>query len=95
MQPDILAYNQTCEPGEQAICKLLADAINEGLPGAEAKIWHGHPVWFLNGNPVVGYSQQKRGLRLMFWSGFRGSPAERRGRKIQGRVGFLSARHRR
>jgi uncharacterized protein YdhG (YjbR/CyaY superfamily) len=69
MQPDILAYNHACEPGEQAVCKLLADAIGDGLPGAEGKIWHGHPVWFLNGNPIVGYSRQKRGLRLMFWSG--------------------------
>lgn len=32
-------------------------------------MWHGHPVWFLDGNPIVGYSRQKRGMRLMFWSG--------------------------
>jgi uncharacterized protein YdhG (YjbR/CyaY superfamily) len=43
--------------------------INQGLPEAESKIWHGHPVWFLDGNPTVGYSKQKRGIRLMFWSG--------------------------
>lgn len=23
----------------------------------------------LNGNPIVGYSKQKAGIRLMFWSG--------------------------
>ena len=28
-----------------------------------------HPVWFLDGNPTVGYSRQKPGIRLMFWSG--------------------------
>ncbi|MCB0817993.1 MAG: DUF1801 domain-containing protein, partial [Flavobacteriales bacterium] len=33
------------------------------------KVWHGHPVWFIEGNPIVGYSRQKAGLRLMFWSG--------------------------
>jgi hypothetical protein len=26
-------------------------------------------VWFLDGNPIVGYSKQKAGWRLMFWSG--------------------------
>jgi hypothetical protein len=26
-------------------------------------------VWFLDGNPTVGYSRQKAGIRLMFWSG--------------------------
>ena len=37
--------------------------------GAESKIWHGHPVWFLDGNPIAGYSKQKLGIRLMLWSG--------------------------
>jgi hypothetical protein len=30
--------------------------------------WHAHPVWFQDGNPTVGYSKQKPGIRLMFWS---------------------------
>ena len=36
---------------------------------AESKIWHAHPVWFLDGNPIVGYSKLKGGIRLLFWSG--------------------------
>ena len=36
---------------------------------AESKIWHRHPVWFIQGNPIVGFSKQKKGIRLMFWSG--------------------------
>ena len=40
-----------------------------GLPDAEQKIWHAHPVWFLNGNPIVGYSKLKECVRLLFWSG--------------------------
>jgi hypothetical protein len=28
-----------------------------------------HPVWFLDGNPIVGYSRTKGGVRLLFWSG--------------------------
>jgi len=53
----------------RTICDRLAAEINKQLKGAENKIWHRHPVWFLNGNPIVGYSQQKQGIRLMFWSG--------------------------
>ncbi len=69
MHPDIAAYNKTLSEEGQAICDLLANEIDRGLPHAESKIWHAHPVWFLEGNPIVGYSQQKSGIRLMFWSG--------------------------
>lgn len=43
--------------------------IDTNLPEAENKIWHSHPVWFLDGNPTVGYSKLKDCIRLMFWSG--------------------------
>lgn len=43
--------------------------IDTELPEAENKVWHAHPVWFLESNPIVGYSKQKNGIRLMFWSG--------------------------
>lgn len=62
-------YNQQQGAAYQVMCNLLATAINEELTEAESKIWHAHPVWFLDGNPIVGYSKQKAGLRLMFWSG--------------------------
>jgi hypothetical protein len=45
--------------------------IRDGLPKTvEEKIWHGSPVWFLEGNPIVGYSKLKAGIQLMFWSGW-------------------------
>jgi hypothetical protein len=66
---NIQNYNNTQTHGDQAICDYLASFINHQLPNATAKIWHGHPVWFLEGNPIVGYSRQKNGIRLMFWSG--------------------------
>ncbi|MBS1545173.1 MAG: DUF1801 domain-containing protein [Bacteroidetes bacterium] len=69
MNKDIAAYNRSQSAGDKAICDLLASGIDEGLPQAESKIWHAHPVWFLEGNPIVGYSKQKAGIRLMFWSG--------------------------
>jgi len=66
---DILTYNDSQTPEDKTICALLAKTISTHLPEAENKIWHGHPVWFLDGNPITGYSRQKRGIRLMFWSG--------------------------
>jgi uncharacterized protein YdhG (YjbR/CyaY superfamily) len=69
MDPEILSYNEKQEPHHKEVCDLLAKEIESGLPGAEGKIWHAHPVWFLEGNPIVGYSKQKPGIRLMFWSG--------------------------
>lgn len=66
---DIAVYNSALTESEQKICALLANEIQGGLAKAESKLWHGHPVWFLDGNPIVGYSKQKAGIRLMFWSG--------------------------
>jgi uncharacterized protein YdhG (YjbR/CyaY superfamily) len=67
--PDILAYNDSQQEADREICSLLAKEINNNLTGAESKIWHRHPVWFLDGNPIVGYSKMKDSVRLMFWSG--------------------------
>lgn len=69
MHPATLKYNELQEPDHKAVCDLLAREIDRYLPEAENKIWHAHPVWFLDGNPTVGYSKQKPGIRLMFWSG--------------------------
>ena len=69
MNKDVKAYNNSQSTAEKKICNLLAREINSNLPEAENKIWHAHPVWFLDGNPITGYSKQKAGIRLMFWSG--------------------------
>ena len=69
MNPEILTYNQQFSSDDREIVEKLAKIINENLPEAENKIWHSHPVWFLEGNPIVGFSKQKAGIRLMFWSG--------------------------
>jgi hypothetical protein len=69
MSPDIEKYNNKQLSSDQEICNLLAATIDQNLTGAENKIWHAHPVWFIDGNPIVGYSKQKKGIRLMFWSG--------------------------
>jgi len=69
MHPDTRKYHATLAPADRAICRLLAEHIDRQLPEAENRIWHRHPVWFLAGNPVVGYSKLKDCIRLLFWSG--------------------------
>jgi hypothetical protein len=69
MNENINAYNNSLSPDDKAICILLSKEISRNLPKAENKIWHGHPVWFLDGNPIAGYSKLKDSVRLLFWSG--------------------------
>lgn len=69
MSPEVSAYNASLKGVDRKICILLAHTIDARLSEAESKVWHKHPVWFLDGNPIVGYSKQKAGIRLMFWSG--------------------------
>lgn len=69
MNAEINTYNQKQEAEYYQICTRLAEMINAELSEAESKIWHAHPVWFLDGNPIVGYDKLKDGVRLLFWSG--------------------------
>ena len=69
MHQDTLVYNNKQLANDKAIGNLLANEISTQLSKAENKIWHAHPVWFIEGNPIVGYSKLKAGIRLMFWSG--------------------------
>jgi len=69
MSQEIQNYNDSQSLEDQEICNLLYSIINKNLADAENKIWHAHPVWFLDGNPIVGYSKLKDSVRLLFWSG--------------------------
>ena len=69
MKAEIQNYNNAQTDSDKEICNLLYEIINENLAEAENKIWHAHPVWFLDGNPIVGYSKLKGSVRLLFWSG--------------------------
>ena len=69
MHKDIRAYNAALATKEKKICTVLAKGIDAGLKDAESKIWHRTAVWFLEGNPIVGYSKRKEGVQLLFWSG--------------------------
>ena len=69
MHAETKKYNKAQTPSDRDICQLLAEQIDGALPDAENKVWHAHPVWFLDGNPIVGYSKLKGCVRLLFWSG--------------------------
>ena len=69
MEEEIRRYNASQSESDMEICELLREEIDRNLPEAESRIWHAHPVWFLNGNPIVGYSKLKGCIRLLFWSG--------------------------
>ncbi|WP_419911277.1 DUF1801 domain-containing protein [Hoeflea sp.] len=70
MKPSTIdEFHAAQAPEDRLICEALRQAIDGGLPEAESKIWHAHPVWFLSGNPIVGYSKLKSCVRLLFWSG--------------------------
>lgn len=90
MHPDTKKYNAAQAPDERKLCDLLAREIDRGLPEADNKIWHAHPVWFLDGNPVVGYSKLKGGVRLLFWSG---QSFEEEGLKKEGSFKAAEARY--
>jgi hypothetical protein len=90
MHPDIISYNKKQSVEDLAICNLLAEEIDKGLPKAESRIWHAHPVWFLDGNPIAGYSKLKDSVRLLFWSG---QSFEEEGLKNEGKFKAAEARY--
>ena len=89
MLPETASYNRALDGTDREICDLLAREIDRLLPEAENRIWHAHPVWFLEGNPIVGYSKLKNCVRLLFWSG---QSFEEGGLKKEGKFKAAEAR---
>jgi hypothetical protein len=69
MNSEIEKYNASQTDEDQIICNRLMNEIESSLTKAESKIWHANPVWFIDGNPIVGYSKLKSSIQLLFWSG--------------------------
>ena len=65
----VAEYSEQLAPEFRELADQLAKSFKKQVPQAEAKVWHGHPVWFIEGNPVFGYSLKKAGLEVLFWSG--------------------------
>lgn len=69
MNQDIVQYHAGLSAQDKLICEQLMVAIEQNIPQAIGKVWHGGPVWFIDDNPIVGYSKQKNHVQLLFWSG--------------------------
>lgn len=70
MAKTIAEYNRDQVPSIKRVCDFLESTISQSLKKSESKIWHGTPVWFIEGNPIVSYSVRKSGaVSLMFFSG--------------------------
>lgn len=69
MNTEIQRYNSRLSASDKAVCNRLMKEIDGAVKTAKSKLWHGHPVWFLDGNPIVGYSKLNDSVRLLFWSG--------------------------
>ena len=90
MTKTISSYNNSLSGQDKKISKILKKEIDANLSGAESNIWHGHPVWFLDGNPIVGYSKLKDCVRLLFWSG---QSFKSKGLEPEGRFKAAEARY--
>ena len=69
MNQDVTRYNEGQSPAYRKICEQLAHEMCGALPESEHRVWHGHPVWFLAGNPIAGYAKRKSDVQVLFWSG--------------------------
>ena len=65
----IAAYSKAQLPDFRMMCDHLRALIDTALPKATSKVWHGSPVWFIDENPVVGYSATAKTVNLLFWNG--------------------------
>ena len=90
MHPDILIYHSALANDDKAICDLLYEVISKELPKAENKVWHAHPVWFIDGNPIVGCDKLRNSVRLLFWSG---QSSEEEGLTNEGKFKAAEARY--
>jgi hypothetical protein len=62
-------YSSQLDPDLKKICTKLRQEIDNCIPNGTSKLYHGAPVWFMDENPIVGYSQKKGAIALLFWSG--------------------------
>ncbi|GIG22119.1 hypothetical protein Cch01nite_28430 [Cellulomonas chitinilytica] len=57
-------------PADQAaVATALRSRIDAGLPDAEGRMWHGHPVWLRGDDPVAGFKAFPRWVTLLLWHG--------------------------
>jgi hypothetical protein len=66
---EISNYTKSQTKHFAAICETLRKEIDKELSGATSRIYYSMPVWFMGGNPIVGYNASSKYVNLLFWSG--------------------------
>lgn len=66
---EFVKYNKTLPKEKKDICDILMREIDKTLINYMSKIYYSNPVWFIDDNPIVGYSVAGNGISLLFWSG--------------------------
>ncbi len=66
---EITEYSSKFEEELFTICESLYAFINKMIYNSKCKLYHGAPVWFIDDNPIVGYSRKRNSISLLFWSG--------------------------
>ncbi len=65
----ISQYHKKHSSQQAKVMKALREELDRALGQEHSKLWHGAPVWFVDQNPVAGYSVNSRGVCLLFWNG--------------------------
>ena len=55
--------------GQRAVFEILMENVQKNLPEGKPRLYHGSPVWFIAGNPILGLSLKQGKVELLFWSG--------------------------
>jgi hypothetical protein len=68
-EASIESYIATLDEPLAAVAITLRDHIDSSIPGAERRIWHGHPVWMVGSKPVAGFKAYPKYVTFMLWRG--------------------------
>jgi len=66
---EIIDYSLNFNGDLRSVCEALYEFINPKLCNNICKLYHGAPVWFIDDNPITGYSMKGNMISLLFWSG--------------------------
>ena len=66
---EIIDYSINFNADLRSVCEVLYEFINPKLCKNICKLYHGSPVWFIDDNPITGYSMKGNKISLLFWSG--------------------------
>jgi len=54
---------------QRDIADALVPILDTGATDAVGRVWHGHPVWLIDGTPVAGFKAYPKYVTFMIWGG--------------------------